>query len=287
MRLQTFEGPIGRDSAVRLFLTGLVLLSLGQRVRGQGCQPSDPAAAERASLLSTMRGIAQSIAVSELSGEKRSQLRLADEPVLRYADNTRKSHDSTIWVFVSEGRPSAILSVEHYTEGPGDTNWLFEIASLSPNRISVERGKKELWTARKPGLRMQALADAPPPATKPAARFAQMKQLLRRFTAHERAVVEGRIELRPMANPLYRYGSEVAGDKDGAVFSFASGTNPEVLLILEAQPNGEEGSGWQFSLAQMTGAEAFAELDGEQVWQCPEADPPAARDSYFNAWFVP
>jgi hypothetical protein len=249
-----------------------------------GGEPNDPSAAERMSLLKTMRDIAQSITVFERSGGKRSVLRLVDEPVLRYADNTRKSRDSTIWIWVNEGRPGAILGVEHYAEWPRDKQWLFEIASLSPNRISVERDKKELWAAREPGLRLQSLADAPQPASKPAARLAQMKQLLRRFTAHERAVVEGRIELRGMAKPLYRYESDAAGTKDGAVFSFANGTNPEVLLILEAQPDGEDASGWRFAFAQITGAEVFADLDGQQIWQCPEADPPAKRDAYFNAW---
>jgi hypothetical protein len=211
-------------------------------------------------------------------------LRLVDKPLLRYADSTRRSHDSTIWVWVSDGRPGAILGVEHYAERPREPKWLFEIASLSANRISVERERKELWTAREPGLRLQSLADAPQPAGKPAARLAQMKQLLPRFTAHERAVVEGRIELRPMAQPLYRYESDATGAKDGAVFSFANGTNPEVLLILEAQHDGEDGGGWRFAFAQITGAEVFAELDGKQVWQCSEADPPAQRDSYFNGW---
>lgn len=112
-----------------------------------------------------------------------------------------------------------------------------------------------------------------------------MKQMVRRFAAHERTPVEGRIELRLLAQPIYRY----EGSTEGAIFSFANGTNPEVLLILEAARPAEQqvSQGWQFALAQITGAEVFAELDGEQIWECKEADPPAERDSYFNAWVTP
>jgi hypothetical protein len=279
MRFPRLDGS--RDYVVSLLFTGLVLLPLSDRsASAKDKESEDASTAERASQLETMRKIAQSMTVFELSGEKRSPLRLLDEPVLRYADNTRRSHDSTIWIWASGGRPRALLGVEYYPERPREQKWLFEVVSLSAERIAVERKKEVLWTARQPGLRLQPLADAPPPASKPAARLLQMKQILRRFTAHERAVVEGRIELRPMNQPIYRYESDAAGAIDGAIFSFANGTNPEVLLVLEAG----QSDGWQFAFAQITGAEVFAELDEKQVWECPEADPPAERDSYFNGW---
>ncbi|HWB08331.1 MAG TPA: hypothetical protein VG826_03870 [Pirellulales bacterium] len=280
MRLPLLHGFIRRASVVSLLCTGLALLSLLDRPTSAKDKESDElSASERASQLETMRKIARSITICELSGEKRSPLRLLDEPVLRYADNTRRSHDSTIWIWTSGGRPGALVGVEYYPERPREPKWLSEIVSLSADRIAVEREKKTIWTAREPGLRLQSLPDAPQPARKPAARLAQMKQFLRRFTAHERAVVEGRIELRPLNQPLYRYDDDEARTSDGAIFAFANGTNPEVLLVLEGQSDG-----WKFAFAQLTGAEVFAELDGKQVWECPDADPPAVRDSYFNSW---
>jgi hypothetical protein len=114
----------------------------------------------------------------------------------------------------------------------------------------------------------------------------QIKQMQRRFQAHEVAPVGGRIELRALATALYRYEDADDGVLDGAVVAFANGTNPEILLILEADgKNGVPGT-WRYSLAQMTGANVSVELDGTEVWHCDEADPPAKRDSYVNGWIV-
>jgi hypothetical protein len=112
-----------------------------------------------------------------------------------------------------------------------------------------------------------------------------MKLLRERFTAHEKSVIGGRIELRPLTSPLYRYADEGSGLVDGAIFSFANGTNPEVLLVLEAHRSKEKDTGqWQYGLAQMAGAEVFVHLDEKQIWHRPNADPPAVRDSYVNGW---
>jgi hypothetical protein len=209
------------------------------------------------------------------------------EPILRYGDSTRQSSDSTLWIFGTRGRPTAIVAIEYYPANPEPKRWVVEVASLSAERISVALGRDLEWTANKPGLELARLEGAPPPADQPAARLAQIKQLHRRFTAHERATVEGRIELRAMSKPLHRYDDEEAGIIDGAIVSFASGTNPEVLLILEARKTEGGAAEWQFALVQMTGEAVFAELDGKEVWTRIAADPPARRDAYVNAWLAP
>jgi hypothetical protein len=270
-------------------IAGLVALILVGAIRlpARGQERAELSSEERAAHLERMRSIATSFHIYELSGEKRLSARLADEPVLRYTDSTRKQYDSTIWVWGTKGRPSAMVAVEYYPERPRNQKWLYEIASLSPSRIAVERGNELSWTAREPGLNLRVLAGAPLPAEKPAARLGQMKGLFARFAAHEGAVVEGRIELRPMARPLYRYRDEAAGVIDGAIFSFANGTNPEVLWVIEAQSDDQKNESWHFGFVQMTGAEVIAELDGKELWKCREADPPAERESYRNGWFSP
>jgi hypothetical protein len=112
-----------------------------------------------------------------------------------------------------------------------------------------------------------------------------MKAIFRRFTAHESAVAEGRIELRQLASPLVRYADEKDGVMDGAIFAFANGTNPEVLLVIEAHAAKKDSEPrWRYAFAQMTGGAVAVELDGKEVWQRTPAEPPAVRDSYVNAW---
>jgi len=243
---------------------------------------------QRAAHLARMKELAASIHVYAAPGKKESEAKLVSEPVLRYGDNTRKNNESSLWIWGSKGRPSAIVAIEFYPNRPKQSAWLFEIASLSAERISVERisaerGDELAWTAKEPGLKLQTIADADPPADKPVRRLAQMRDLRKRFAAHERETSEGRIELRPLTSPLYRYEDVASAVIDGAIFSFANGTNPEVLLVLEAHKT-KDAAVWRYGLAQMTGAAVAVQLDGKQVWERGEADPPAVRESYVNGW---
>jgi hypothetical protein len=210
--------------------------------------------------------------------------------VLRYADPTRQTHESSLWIWSDGGRPTAIAAVEYYPAGPRGTGlqgpqWLYEIASLSTERIAAQCEGNFSWAAEQPGLKLQTLPDAPRPAEKETRRLVQMKALRDRFTAYENATGSGRIELRPLATPLLRYADEKADVVDGAIFSFANGTNPEVFLVIEAHGTSAEGR-WQYALIQMTGEPVTAQLDGMEVWQQEGADPPAVRASYINGWLA-
>jgi hypothetical protein len=213
----------------------------------------------------------------------KSERKLAQDPVLRYTDPTRKTYESGLWIW-GEGRPSAIMAIEYYPMNPIGKKWLVEIGSLSADRITADCDSHIQWTAEKPGLDLKPIADAPKPAERPAGRLIQMKQLQRRFAAVEFSIIGGRIELRPLATPIHRYEDKSAGVIDGAILSFGNGTNPEVLLTLEALGSNGVADRWEYSLTQMSGAEAAVELDGKEIWRRPNADPPAIRQNYVNAW---
>lgn len=244
-------------------------------------------AAERATRLVQTNRILDAMRVYSGPDRKGDPATRTSEPVLRYTDSTRQTSDSTLWLWGAAGRPIAIVAIEHYPKNPEKKRWICEVASLSNERISVEYGDYIDWTAKKPGLELVQLEGAPAPSEQPAARLLQIKQLQRRFTAHEKASIEGRIELRPLAKPLHRYQDIDAGIVDGAIVSFTNGTNPEVLLVLEARTTSQGGAEWQFALVQMTGEAVFAELDVKEIWTRGEAAPPARRDAYVNAWVSP
>jgi hypothetical protein len=262
----------------------LLALACCTALRGQ--EPETSPDGDRAAHLAQMKAVAGSIRLLADAQDAKSAVELVEEPVLRYTDNTRENGESSLWVWSAGGRPAAVLAVEFYPKPPRGPRWLAEIASLSESRIAAQRGEDLNWGARSPGLAWIALADADPPAEKPLRRLAQMKALCRAFTAHESAVVEGRVQLRQLASPLVRYQDKASGILDGAIFAFANGTNPEVLVVLEA--HGAEGAAprWRAAFAQMTGGAVAVEQDGKEIWQCGEADPPAVRNSYVNAWLA-
>jgi hypothetical protein len=245
----------------------------------------EPDTAARDAHRAKMKQVAESIQIADVESGK--SVPLVAEPLLLYTDATRATFESGLWTFGSDGRPAAIVATEFYPDHPKGPMWLYEIASVSDRRISVKRGTGLDWAARTPGLSLQELPNAGVPAERPARRLSQMKQLLRRFTARESAVIEGEIEIRLLANALQRYEDPDSRLIDGAIFAFANGTNPEVFVLLEAHAVAGGPSVWKYALVQMTGGAVSVSLDGAEVWECEPADPPAARDSYVNGWLEP
>ncbi|MBC7821781.1 MAG: hypothetical protein IAG10_33255, partial [Planctomycetaceae bacterium] len=241
--------------------------------------------AYRAAQLQRMKSIAEKFEVEAALGAKPVAAKLMSNPLLKYNDSTRRNHESTLWLWTEREKPTALMAVEFYPNSPRGPRWLFEIVSLSNSKIGVARGGDWQWQAKQPGVIRKPVPGDLTPAEKPALRLSQARQIRQRFAAHEKEGTDGRLELRALSTPLYRYADEQTGVIDGAVFAFANGTNPEVLLLLEAQRDAATKQAiWTYGFAQMTGAEVYASLDDREVWSQKEADPPAIRDSYVNDW---
>lgn len=231
--------------------------------------------------LGKMKDLAASIRLLDDAQQGTSAEKLVEKPIIRYSDSTRETHESSLWIWSAGGRPSALLAVEYYPKVP---RWLYEIASLSTKRIAVHREPNLHWTATEPGLDLRALQSEDAPSDNAVRRLIQMKELQRRFTAHERGSLEGRIELRPLSSPVFRYSDASANILGGAIFAFVNGTNPEAFLVLEAHTNMDGIVSWHYGLVRMTGERVVVELDGTEVWKRDLAEPPAARESYVNGW---
>ena len=109
------------------------------------------------------------------------------------------------------------------------------------------------------------LADAVPESS--AARERTIRTLARRFTAREdRLGVKA--ELRLLPRPLYVYADEDRPALDGALFAFVYGTDPELLMQIEAQKK-PAGLQWQVAFASLASAELTVGLDEKQVWSAP------------------
>ncbi|TXT39022.1 MAG: hypothetical protein FD138_194 [Planctomycetota bacterium] len=241
--------------------------------------------ADRAAQLSRMKNVAEKFEVESALGAKPVVAKLKSNPLLKYNDSTRRNHESTLWLWTERELPCALMAVEFYPNSPRGPRWLFEIVSLSNSKIDVARGGDWKWQAKQPGVIRKPVPGDLTPAEKPSLRLSQARQIRQRFAAHEKEGTEGRLELRALSTPLYRYADEETGVIDGAVFAFANGTNPEVLLLLEAQRDAATKTAiWTYGFAQMTGAAVYASLDDREVWSQKEADPPAVRDSYVNDW---
>ncbi|HJS09625.1 MAG TPA: hypothetical protein VJ809_18280, partial [Pirellulales bacterium] len=102
-------------------------------------EPAAPAN-EKAAHRARMQELATSFRVLGAGGKPESKVELVVEPVLRYADSTRQTLESALWIFGRQGRPTAILAIEYYPNRRAGPSWLYEVASLSTERIAAERG---------------------------------------------------------------------------------------------------------------------------------------------------
>ena len=184
-------------------------------------------------------------------------LELHPEPLLRWTNPVADEEDAALFLWVRGGRPEA--SAQFFVR---KDNWMHEFQSLARGPFEVEWGGRVVWSPAAPGVRFRALPGGPPPGKTAAERLRQMREIAGTFAASVefRYAGESRYELRLLPRPVYRYGGQ--GDPvDGAVWAFVQGTNPEVLLLIEAGPD------WQYALAPMTSYAAEVTRAGRSLWK--------------------
>jgi hypothetical protein len=231
-----------------------------------------------------MRERAEAVEVQVAGSERLPAARFVSEPLFRYSDEPRRIVDATLWCFEQDGRPAALLKIEKYATAPRNQPWLYCLASLSTELIRADWSDGRQFVARKPGLTLRALPDAPRPADSPAARLSQMKQIARRFTATivQDAKRNQRDAMRLLPQPIYRYASPQQAVVDGAVFGLtATGTNPDLLLAIELHDKPAGAAAWHYGLAGMTSGGLTVRLDDAEVWTAPFT---AGQQAPFDTW---
>ena len=279
-------GPILR-LALLTFLT--ILATAASPIPGQEAAKED-----RAGRLAEMKELVGAFRVTALDGKTATPLELKKEPLFRWNDPTRKFNDGSLWAFGTRGRPAAIMGVELYPHPELVAIWSFEFVSTSTGRIEIAGGEdfrldwgdtppirpdgQVRWVPRAGGVAFAAIPGAPPPAADAAGRLLQIKELTRRFSAREFHLQE--ITLRLLPRPIDRYADAASGLIDGAIFVFANGTNPEDLLLIEAQGREPASATWQYAVARLALAESSVSLDGKVIWSQPRPPRLKADDPY-------
>ena len=68
---------------------------------------------------------------------------------------------------------------------------------------------------------------------------------------------------------MVRYADEENGVIDGALFVLVQGTDPELLIQIEAREDERQNHEYWWALAPMTSANLEGYLDGNRVWSKP------------------
>ena len=193
-------------------------------------------------------------------------LTLQPEPILRWSNPVVGEIYGDVFVWTSQGRPEVVGSL-HKWYSPNHHSAI-EFVSLSTARVVAERGGREIWAPSRPGIEMKAIPEAPIPASMPAQRLRQMRELAKDFTGREELYEETERDMRLLSQPLYRYEGIEAPLIDGRLFAFVQGTDPETLLLIEAR-RVDGKARWEYGLARLNHVAMRVNHKGRPAWSAP------------------
>lgn len=227
-----------------------------------GMLGDDPAPAEESSARTRLlAGAADSYRFSD-DGRDGPEYVRRDEPLLRWTNPLRETDTGALYLWTRDGRPAVGMCVYTYGRNGFDQ----EMVSLLPTTLVGRTDDGRTWTPQTPGVTFAPVPNAPAPAATAAGRLLQMRGIARRFSGVIVRLDKSEFTLRLIPQPFHRYGDDDGPVRDGALFGYSLGTDPEALLLLEAVPDGDALS-WRYALTRMTTAGVRMTLGDDTVYE--------------------
>jgi hypothetical protein len=202
--------------------------------------------------------------------DPKKPLERTKEPVFDWSNPVRQGlQQGVVFLWLrDDGRPAALGCIFSEPEGQfKGRKVIHEFHALDPDKLLVSRPNALNEWKPEAGLARTEIPDAAPPAATPGARLVQMRQLAQEFTGYELDSEGKRWDLRLLPAPLYRYPAGKAGVVDGALFTLVSnaGTDPEVLLLIEAREQGGK-LRWEYACGRFSDRSLYVQRRGKEVW---------------------
>ena len=201
-------------------------------------------------------------------------------PVIRWRNVVRgQEGEAMMVVWPHNGRPIAIASIY-----PWEGKMCHEFDSLSRGTKMLALDKdRPIWSPEVAGVELKEVPKSPKPGKTGPERLRQMKAIAEGFKGTMTgwsADNSDQEALRLLPRPLYRYDFTNAKDPDpklldGALFAYVQGTDPEIILILEAIGTVEKAE-WQCAFVRATSGGLEVKRGDELVWSAKKH--PANRD---------
>jgi hypothetical protein len=255
---------------MRLFALLPVLVTQPPAPQGDAAS-QEAARSKREKLLEIHTNEATSYTIYRDSRRK-EKVELQREPVYVWTNPVRQGgQDGAVFVWTSRGRAEVLSSFFSFVE-LGKRKLCHEFHSLSLSVLDVDHSGLNTWIPEGPGITLTPFADAPAPGSSTSRRLAQMRALTHDFTASTVDHQNRSWDLRLLPQPFYRYQSTDADVLDGALFAFvtSAGTDPEVLLVIEARKAAVDGRPvWQYAIARFTDCNLRVTYKGQEVFSAP------------------
>jgi hypothetical protein len=216
-----------------------------------------------------------------------SKVILQTQPLLRWDNKVVREDDGMLflWTVGNKGKP--VAAAQFFLV---DANWHHEFQSMMAASFEARDSRGDWsWGPTQMGVRWQSADDAAV-SDSAVSRLRHMKSLAGRFTAavDQNPGFDGPEQLRLLTTPLYRYASADDGIVDGAMFAFVQGTNPEILILVEATRDAPAHEAWRYAFARMSCFYLRVYRDGKIVWSV-EREPvptPDQTSPYYLRWLA-
>ncbi|MFK8111834.1 MAG: hypothetical protein AB8B91_06515, partial [Rubripirellula sp.] len=215
---------------------------------------------------------------SFVSEDGRTPISISAEPALRWSYFDTGRYYGDLYIVTSQERPVAIFAMFRWFH-PLVRSYVCA-TSLDDSRFVARRNGKPQWQPSTSSLQWQRLPEAPRPAGSGPYRLVQMRRIARDFSGEVLTLADKTNfkKLRLMPQPIHRYS---AGDADGAIFAFANGTTPAVLLCVEADLSPKD-THWRYGIARRWSYESRIQHKSKEVWMAPTVRAPAdSSDPYY------
>jgi hypothetical protein len=210
----------------------------------------------------------------------KKELELKKQPVFEWINPARNWTQGVVFIWVRDGRPAALACIfSHPHQKLPGRQIVHELHALDPEKLVIKRDEYNQWKPQA-GLARTEFADAAAPAAAQGARLPQMRHLAQEFGGYEVDRDGKRWELRLLPAPLYRYPTAKTGVVDGALFALMSnaGTDPEVLLVIEAREEGAK-LRWEYACGRFSDWELHVQRKDKEVYSSvPSAKNPSSHD---------
>jgi hypothetical protein len=195
-------------------------------------------------------------------------LELKKEPIFEWSNPVRSGlQQGVVFLWLRDGRPAALGCVFSQPAQLPGRRVFHEFHALDTDKLLVSRPNALNEWNPQAGLERKELPDAGAPAAAAGARLVQMRRLAQEFAGYETDNEGKRWELRLLPSPLFRYPATRVGVVDGALFTLVSnaGTDPEVLLLLEARLEGGK-LRWEYACGRFSDRSLYVQRKDKVIW---------------------
>jgi hypothetical protein len=248
----------------------VVLLVAGEFLASAFAQPllEDPSGVWVSRAKARMSSLQPQV-LDPTTGQSIPAPKLIDRPLLVFGDPTRNNESGTLWAWGTSGRPAAF--VELYRSDGNQDSWVHAATMTAPIRWSLPTGDGRTWRPQEIAWQPIPIT-ADPPAENERQRLRQMKAIAQQLSGHEFwEPGNSRYELRLLPQPVHRYSAADQQILDGAVVVLAHGTNPEIIVLLEAVGQADQPARWQLVAVPLGSAELVLQYEKQTVWTQPRA----------------